>query len=82
MAYKPIELMTKAELLMELEHIPQSYWPPRPTRQNKATIFAACLRARSDRLFEARLNSAIYRRQASYEAANARWPLPISGTSE
>jgi len=50
MTNKPLELMTKAELLIELEqNTPQGYWPPRPTRQDKSTILKACIRARDDR---------------------------------
>lgn len=35
---KPLADMTKAELLAEIERIPQHFWPPRPTRQDKATL--------------------------------------------
>lgn len=36
---------TKTDLLNMLECIPQRYWPPRPTRQDVATLRACILRA-------------------------------------
>lgn len=45
------KLFTKAGLLLTLESIPQSYWPPRPTRQDKATLFDAVSRAYRDGYF-------------------------------
>jgi hypothetical protein len=36
-----ISTLTKAQLLAVLEHAPQQYWPPRPTRQDKDTLVEA-----------------------------------------
>ena len=33
-----ISSLTKEQLLVVLESVPQSYWPPRPTRQTKETL--------------------------------------------
>jgi hypothetical protein len=89
MTYKAIELMTKAELLVELEqNVPQGYWPPRPTRQDKKTLLDICVRARADRIHNAkviaalRLRKAETARQAAYDAAANAHPLPISGTGQ
>jgi hypothetical protein len=40
-AKKPVEEMTKPELLDRLETVPQHFWPPRPTRQDKAELVRA-----------------------------------------
>jgi hypothetical protein len=44
-------MFTKQQCLHLLQEIPQSYWPPRPTRQDKATLFAAIYRAYNDGAF-------------------------------
>lgn len=36
-----VDLLRKDELLSVLQHVDQHFWPPRPTRQEKATILAA-----------------------------------------
>jgi hypothetical protein len=38
-------MFTKSQLLQLIEEVPQSYWPPRPTRQDKATLLAVITRA-------------------------------------
>jgi hypothetical protein len=41
---------TKIQLLHILEHVPQYFWPPRPTRQVKSELIAAlCAAERSGR---------------------------------
>lgn len=40
-AKKPVEQLTKPELLDRLETVPQHFWPPRPTRQDKAELVQA-----------------------------------------
>ena len=37
--------LTKAQLLEVLEHVPQQFWPPRPTRQDKETLVEVVWRA-------------------------------------
>jgi hypothetical protein len=37
--------LSKPQLLAALERTPQRYWPPRPTRQDKATLVEAIERA-------------------------------------
>lgn len=39
------EHLTKRELLLVLEYVPQHFWPPRPTRQIRATLLSAIRRA-------------------------------------
>jgi hypothetical protein len=36
-----ISSLTKSDLLQILEKCPQRFWPPRPTRQDKATLVDA-----------------------------------------
>jgi len=36
-----IDNLTKSELLAVLEHTPQRFWPPRPTRQDKSVLVEA-----------------------------------------
>jgi len=36
-----IKDISKPELLVVLESVPQHFWPPRPTRQAKATLVEA-----------------------------------------
>jgi hypothetical protein len=45
-------LFTKPQLLALLEEVPQSYWPPRPTRQDKRELFEAIKRAYDDGVFQ------------------------------
>jgi hypothetical protein len=40
-----IERLTKQQALRVLEHVPQHFWPPRPTRQTKGTLTAAIVTA-------------------------------------
>jgi len=40
-----ISKLTKAELLIILESVPQGYWPPRPTRQDKRDLVDVVRRA-------------------------------------
>jgi len=39
-----ISSLSKADLLVVLESVPQSYWPPRPTRQDKK-VLVECIRS-------------------------------------
>lgn len=44
-AIERLSKLTKAQALAVLESVPQRYWPPRPTRQDKRTITRAIFRA-------------------------------------
>lgn len=37
--------LTKQQLLYVMEHVPQHFWPPRPTRQYKRTLQWMVIRA-------------------------------------
>jgi hypothetical protein len=39
------ESLTRAELLLMMEHVPQHFWPHAPTRQNKQTLKSAIVHA-------------------------------------
>ena len=40
-----LDALTRRQLLDVLETVPQSYWPPRPTRQDKAELKARIFQA-------------------------------------
>ncbi len=44
-----LDTLTREQLLDVLEAVPQSYWPPRPTRQDKAELKARILQALQSR---------------------------------
>lgn len=39
------EGLTRNQLLNLMEHVPQRFWPPRPTRQDKSTLQWVVVRA-------------------------------------
>lgn len=57
--------LPKWELLAIMEHVPQRFWPPRPIRQDKATLVDAIERAHyADAGTRAALAAAWARRRA------------------
>lgn len=40
-----VDDLFKTELLKVLEHVPQHFWPPRPTRQSKGEILRSIRQA-------------------------------------
>ena len=54
-----LDTLTRHQLLDVLETVPQSYWPPRPTRQDKAELKARIFQALQSRN-SARIARAIF----------------------
>ena len=54
-----LDTLTRHQLLDVLEAVPQSYWPPRPTRQDKAELKARIFQALQSR-HSARIARAIF----------------------
>ncbi len=69
-----LDTLTREQLLDVLEAVPQSYWPPRPTRQDKAELKARILQALQSRN-SARIATAIFQASLLHH-----WEDELQGT--